>query len=174
MRDTNIRLRPLEPEDIDFLYEWENDSRFWAFSDTVFPYSRYALKQFVAASGEENLLLNRQMRFVVEAVIEGERHRIGMADLFDIDLINGRAAIGFLIIPRFQRMGFAEKALELLERYASHQLNLHQIYAYIREDNAPCLAMFVKKEYERHALLKDWSREGKNYFSVTLFQKILG
>ena len=39
----SVRLRALEPEDIDVLYKWENDTRIWKMSNTVAPFSKYVL-----------------------------------------------------------------------------------------------------------------------------------
>jgi len=38
-----ITLRPLEPEDIELLYAWENDMELWEMSNTKTPFSRYIL-----------------------------------------------------------------------------------------------------------------------------------
>ena len=46
-----IRLRALEPEDIDTLYKWENDTRIWKMSNTVAPFSRYTLRRFIENQG---------------------------------------------------------------------------------------------------------------------------
>ena len=29
LENKKIKLRALEPEDLDFLYKWENDTKFW-------------------------------------------------------------------------------------------------------------------------------------------------
>ena len=47
LRNDIIALRALEPTDLDTLYRWENDSRLWYASDTVAPYSRAALWQYL-------------------------------------------------------------------------------------------------------------------------------
>ena len=36
----NISLRPLEPEDIELLYRWENDIEVWTVSNKKPPYSK--------------------------------------------------------------------------------------------------------------------------------------
>ena len=42
-----IRLRAIEPEDLDYLYRIENDKRLWDVGETNMPYSRYALHEYV-------------------------------------------------------------------------------------------------------------------------------
>ena len=38
-----VQLRALEPEDIDFLYQLENDQTLWEVSETQAPFSRQLL-----------------------------------------------------------------------------------------------------------------------------------
>ena len=40
MQDENILIRALEPEDLEYLYKWENDMDLWDVSDTLTPYPR--------------------------------------------------------------------------------------------------------------------------------------
>ena len=40
-----VRLRALEPEDLDFLFTTENNTAFWEVSNTQAPFSRFVLKQ---------------------------------------------------------------------------------------------------------------------------------
>ena len=42
-----IRLRAPEPEDLELLYKWENDTSLWLAGNTRAPYSRFQLKQYI-------------------------------------------------------------------------------------------------------------------------------
>ena len=42
-----IRLRAVEPGDVDLMYEWENDYDIWPVSGTTEPFSRHQLERFV-------------------------------------------------------------------------------------------------------------------------------
>ena len=42
-----IQLRALEPEDLNRLYKWENDSSIWSVSGTLMPFSKFILEEFV-------------------------------------------------------------------------------------------------------------------------------
>ena len=46
----NIRLRALEPEDLEWLYSVENDEELWQWGSSNVPYSRYTLKTYIAES----------------------------------------------------------------------------------------------------------------------------
>ena len=47
LKNDLVTLRALEPTDLDILYKWENDTALWVVSDTVAPYSREALWQYL-------------------------------------------------------------------------------------------------------------------------------
>ena len=40
-----IRLRAVEPGDVDLMYEWENDCDIWPVSGTTEPFSRHQLER---------------------------------------------------------------------------------------------------------------------------------
>ena len=42
-----VTLRPIEPEDIDFLYNLENDMTLWEVSETQKPFSRDVLRKYL-------------------------------------------------------------------------------------------------------------------------------
>ena len=43
----HINLRALEPKDLDFLFNTENDESFWEISSTQTPFSKYLLKKYI-------------------------------------------------------------------------------------------------------------------------------
>lgn len=47
MQDENILIRALEPEDLEYLYKWENDMDLWDVSDTLTPFSHFTLKKYI-------------------------------------------------------------------------------------------------------------------------------
>ena len=50
INDDIIRLRALEPEDLECLYQWENDMDLWEVSDTLTPFSLFTLKKYIPPS----------------------------------------------------------------------------------------------------------------------------
>ena len=61
MHNQLITLRALEPTDLDTLYTWENDATLWAVTDTVAPYSRKVLWQYLENSTTD-IYTNRALR----------------------------------------------------------------------------------------------------------------
>ena len=46
LTNDRIYLRAVEPEDMDIMYEMENDPSMWDISNFTVPYSRYVLRQY--------------------------------------------------------------------------------------------------------------------------------
>ena len=38
LENSNIRLRAPEPEDLEILYKWENDTSLWEYGASITPY----------------------------------------------------------------------------------------------------------------------------------------
>ena len=48
-----VRLRAVEPEDAELLYEWENDPAVWAVSGTTEPFSREQIQRFIERQADD-------------------------------------------------------------------------------------------------------------------------
>ena len=60
-----VRLRAMEPEDLDMLYHIENDRSLWNISATNVPYSRYALHNYIA-DAKNDIYIDGQLRMMIE------------------------------------------------------------------------------------------------------------
>jgi len=165
-----VRLRALEPEDIDLLYEWENDSEIWEVSNTLEPFSKYVLSKYIKES-QRDIFASRQVRLIIETF---DKKAVGSIDLFDFDPIHLRAGVGILIHNQDdRRLGYASEALRLIDSYAATYLRLHQLYANISEDNEPSIRLFTGNGFWLCGTKKDWRNTPEGWKSELLFQKIL-
>ncbi len=165
-----IRLRALEPEDIDILFEWENDTEIWEISNTFEPFSKYILAKYIKDS-QRDIYESKQIRMIIETL---EGIPVGAIDLFDFDPFHFRAGIGILIHSKNDRkLGYATNALELLCNYASDYLRMHQLYANITEDNITSIHLFKKVGFELVGVKKEWRRTLNGWKNELMFQKIL-
>jgi diamine N-acetyltransferase len=155
-----IKLRALEPDDLDFLYQLENDESVWEVSNTSTPYSKFVLKQYLD-NAHRDIYEVKQLRLVICKL--KEQSAIGFIDLFDFDPKNRRIGVGIVISSEIEReKGFAFEALNLVEKYAFKHLNVHQVFCNITEDNAPSIRLFEKAGYRKAGVKKDWIyQEGK-------------
>ena len=92
-----IELRAVEPEDLDALYRWENDSSLWIYGSTVSPFSRYLLKQYIE-NYTADITRDKQLRLII--MRKESRQVIGAIDCFDYDTTNRKAAIGAFMFMR--------------------------------------------------------------------------
>ena len=163
-----IELRAVEPEDLDALYRWENDSSLWIYGSTVSPFSRYLLKQYIE-SYTADITRDKQLRLII--MRKESRQVIGAIDCFDYDITNRKAAIGLLIDPDHKRQGFGRDALETFIEYAFRFLHLHQLYVHIPVCNTASIALFRTCGFHESTRLKDWIRLPQGYTDALIFQK---
>lgn len=165
----HIKLRALEPEDLEFLYSMENNSLFWEVSHTQAPFSKYVLRQYLENS-HLDLYEAKQLRLMIT---EKETEvRIGMIDLFDFNPQHQRAGVGIAIHSESQKKGYATEALELLIAYCFKHLNLHQLYVNITPDNTKSIALFTKFGFVNVGTKKDWLLIEGTYKDELIFQLI--
>lgn len=163
-----IELRAVEPEDLDALYRWENDSSLWIYGSTVSPFSRYLLKQYIE-NYTADITRDKQLRLII--MRKESRQVIGAIDCFDYDTTNRKAAIGLLIDPDHKRQGFGRDALETFIEYAFRFLHLHQLYVHIPVCNTASIALFRTCGFHESTRLKDWIRLPQGYTDALIFQK---
>lgn len=165
-----IKLRPLEPEDLESLYQWENDPKIWQVSNTMVPFSRYILKQYLEES-HRDIFETKQLRLIIE---DSDGQAVGAFDLFDFDPYHQRAGIGILIYNKDDRgKGLASDALILISKYAIEILGLHQLYANITVDNKASIHLFQKVGFQLAGTKRDWIKTSNGWLNEELYQKIL-
>jgi diamine N-acetyltransferase len=170
LENENILLRALEPEDLDALYKWENDSTLWQYGSTLTPYSKFALRDYIANSSLD-IVQSRQLRLMI--VYKKTNQLIGTIDLYDFDALNLRAGVGILLDADYRNQGLGLQALSLMKEYAFRFLLLKQLYAYVPQTNLPSYKLFKKSGYLETALLKSWLKTTEGFVDVYLMQLLL-
>lgn len=169
LKGEHIYLRALEPEDLDFVYEIENNTSLWNLSDTQTPYSRFLIKQYLE-NAQQDIYEAKQLRL---AICSLSKETIGLIDLFDFDIKNKRAGIGILIKDKAYRYkGYGKEALNLLVNYCFKTLHLHQVYANISETNEASLRLFENNGFKKIGLKEDWSFDGQQFSNEYILQRV--
>lgn len=170
MIGNNLLLRAPEPADIDIIYRWENDMRIWHLGNTLAPYSRFAIEQFVLNT-ENDIYASKQLRLMIDWHNSPKgTETIGSLDLFDFDPHHLRAGIGILIDEPYRNRGFATEALELLISYCFNTLNLHQLYCNIEPSNPESIHLFAKAGFLLCGTKKEWLKREGNWLDELMFQ----
>ena len=165
----NIHLRALEPEDLDFLYEIENNESIWEVSNTQTPYSKWVLKQYLE-NAHQDIFEAKQLRLVI--ISSATNEKIGLIDLFDFDAKNSRAGIGIIISENFRNQGIGKESLQLISNYAFTHLNLYQLFANITTNNEASLLLFSNFGFQKIGVKKDWNKINGIFVDEVLFQLI--
>lgn len=165
----NIKLRAIEPDDIDILYTWENNSEIWHLSNTLVPFSKNILRKYIENS-HEDIFTSKQLRLIVE---NDKGEAVGLIDLFDFDFFNSRAGIGILIHDEKNRKkGFASEALSLLIDYCFEILQINQIYCNINTNNIASIKLFTNAGFEISGTKKMWNKTLNGFIDEHFLQLI--
>lgn len=170
LREENVRLCALEPDDVELIMSIENDSESWIFSGVSAPVSHNALVQY-ALDYDADPLKTGQLRLTIK--IDGTQNPVGLIDLFEIDFINSHAFVGIYVIKQFRNQGIAGRALKALAPYTHEVLNLNSLCAKVCTSNDISLNLFEKAGYVKKGVLSDWIRCSDRSYSVALMQLML-
>ncbi|ASV31950.1 GNAT family N-acetyltransferase [Maribacter cobaltidurans] len=169
LQGNKVKLRALEKEDLDLLFELENNPSVWEISGTITPYSRDVLKLYLD-NAHRDIYDVKQLRLVICTL---NNESLGLIDLFDFDPKNKRAGIGVLINDKGDRnKGIGTESLEILCKYAFKTLQLKQLYANILEENERSIHLFKKLGFELVGTKKNWIFSEGVFKNELLFQKI--
>ncbi len=170
LNNSQIALRAIDPEDLDQLYGWENETALWIHGNTLAPYSKLVLRQYINDALTMDIYQSKQLRLMID--LREEEQTIGTVDLYEIDAHNRRAGIGILIDEKYRKKGYASQALEIMRSYAFNFLYLHQLYAYISISNTNSINLFEKAGYKEVGILRDWVQRSESFEDVKLYQII--
>ena len=155
LENNNIKLRAIEPSDVDIIYNWENDTNIWNVSNTITPYSKNIIATYVKHA-HLDIFQTKQLRLIIELI--NEKIPIGTIDLFDFDPFHKRAGVGILIAENeYKQKGYATNALTILIEYSFKTLNLNQLYCSISENNKNSILLFKKLGFEITGVKKAWN-----------------
>ena len=162
----NIRLRALEPEDLDLFYKWENDSSIWKISQTYKPFSRDLLKRYLE-NAHQDIFTVKQLRLMIER----DGVAIGTIDLFDYEPIHARAGLGIWIVQESnRRQGYAIESLRLIIEYAFFKLQLNQLYCNISANNQASINLFSALDFALIGVKKKWNKSPNGWEDELMFQ----
>ena len=169
LKGEHIYLRALEPEDLEFIHNIENDESVWEISNTITPYSKFLIKQYLKQA-HKDIFEVKQLRLIISTY---DDMALGMIDLFDFDFKNKRAGIGILVKEKkYRAKGFGSEALKLLINYSFMHLGLHQLYCNISEENDISIKLFTNQGFKKIGLKKDWILVNGAYKNEFIFQLI--
>ena len=171
LKGQKTQLRAVEPEDIQLIFEWENNENNWQLSNTLTPFSKHSIKQFVEVE-HRGIFENKQLRLMIDA--HSIPKTVGSIDLFDFDPFHLRAGVGILINDLSDRQeGYASEGLDLLIEYAKEVLALNQLYCSISPSNKASIQLFESKGFTHTGTQKLWHRTSKHQWEDIYFYQLI-
>lgn len=155
LKGDKVMLRAVEPSDASLLMLWENDPENWKVTDTEVPFSLHGIMQLI--DQQRDFRATGQLRLMI-CELSSEKP-IGTIDLYDADFKNGNAAVGILLAEHIYRQkGYALQSLELMLKFASDVLDLHNLTCSIQATNLESIGLFEKAGFTKVGERKDWYR----------------
>ncbi len=166
-----VRLRALEPEDVDLLYAWENNTEVWLVSSTLVPFSKAEIAEYIK-SASRDIYIARQLRLMIETN-ENSAKTLGAVDLYDFDPFHLRAGVGILVAgEENRRKGYASDALRVLINYCFDYLHMKQLYCSIPDGHEASIRLFESLGFMPCGRKKQWVRTPKGWIDELMFQLI--
>lgn len=164
-----VSLRALEPEDLECLYEIENDMSLWDVGVTNVPYSKNVILDYITQSTGD-IYTDKQVRLMAE---NNKGEVVGIVDLMDFSPKHNRAELGLVVKDEYRGMGYAASILAKVIEYAKNTIHLHQIYAFVPENNKSCVKLMQVSGFQWTMLIEEWLFDGDNYNNAIFFQRFL-
>lgn len=166
-----VRLRALEPRDVDIIYDWENDTDVWQVSNTLAPFSKNIINKYVNSS-HQDIYEAKQLRLMIDARDIGSNPlTVGTIDLFDFEPYHNRAGIGILIgNEKYRNKGYASSAIDIMIEYCFKVLALNQVYCNINANNEISIKLFQSKGFVISGTKKAWTKTGHQYHDEHFMQ----
>lgn len=165
----DVRLRAMEPEDLDLLYTIENNMQLWNVGATNVPYSRFLLHDYIAhAAGD--IYTDKQVRMIVE---NESGKTIGIVDIVNFTPQHQRAELGVVIQNQYRGKGYGKAVVLKAIEYALRVLHLHQIYVVVNANQTSTITLFSQIGFMKQCGLKDWLYDGHEYQDAVVLQYFL-
>ncbi|MDR0894219.1 MAG: GNAT family N-acetyltransferase [Prevotellaceae bacterium] len=169
LTNDRIRLRAMEPEDLELIFRLENEPDQWNISNFTVPYSRYAVKRYLEET-KNDLFADQELRLVIVRCADGVA--IGTIDVIDFSPLHKRGEVGIVVGREHRNEGYAKEALQLLCDYVFDYLCLKQLVAHVPTDNNVSMHLFTSCGFVQCGVLKEWLFVEDTYRDVALLQRI--
>lgn len=163
---TELKIRPLEREDLHFIHKLQNDPEIMAYWFDE-PYHTIEKLQFLY---DQQIHSSNERRFVVTH----EDELVGIVELMYMNPIHRNVEFQIIIDPAFQGRGFAVPATRLALDYAFRVLNMHKVYLFVDTTNKAAIHIYKKIGFVMESTLKESFFVEGNYhdaFIMSMFQR---
>ncbi len=160
-----VRLRALEPKDIERAYTWINDREVTRYLTARYPLS-HADEQRWLDEAPTNGFANG-VRLAIETK---DGVHIGNLDLNQTRPEDRKAGLGIMIGEKaYWSNGYGTDAIVTLLRFAFHEMNLNRVWLQVFEFNERAIACYQKCGFKEEGRLRqDYYHDGRYWDSVAM------
>ncbi|HEX5874716.1 MAG TPA: GNAT family N-acetyltransferase [Pyrinomonadaceae bacterium] len=152
-------LRWISEDDIDGLYAIFSDPqvvRYWSSGPLPNREAAAAMQREIADSNEKETMIKWGLALRDSNLV------IGTATLFNLNLDNGRAEIGYAMGRAHWGKGYMNEALSALVSHAFEVMNLRRLEADVDPRNATSIRTLERLGFQREGFLRErWHVEGE-------------
>ena len=113
---------------------------------------------------EDLLQKNEAINWII--ALKDTNEMIGYIGMYRLQKENFRTEVGYMILPKFQRNGFADEALKAVVHYGFTKLKFNSIFAVIDPENAASRKVLAKNNFIKEGYFhQDFHFENKFYDS---------
>jgi len=154
-----VCLRPLVESDVDALFDIFSDAqvmRYWSTAPLENKEAARSLYEEIALANSRGSMKKWGVATLADDIV------IGTATLFNLEISNGRAELGYAQNRARWGQGFMHEALQALLDYSFNQLNLRRLEADVDPRNAASIRTLERLGFQREGLLRErWHVNGE-------------
>ena len=162
LEGTLVRLRPLEPADLEREYRWINDREV-----TRYLAARYPIAMEQEERWLRELPANDFTHGVRLAIETKDGVHIGNLDLHQPNVEDRKAGLGIMIGDKdYWSNGYGTDAIVTLLRFGFEQMNLHRVWLHVFEFNERAIACYKKCGFQIEGRLREHRYSEGRYWDV--------
>jgi RimJ/RimL family protein N-acetyltransferase len=152
-------LRWISEDDIDSLYEIFSDPQVMRYWSTIPLPNREAAAELQREIAEGN---ESEKMFKWGVALRDSGSVIGTATLFNLNVDNGRAELGYAMARAYWGKGYMNEALEALVSHAFEVMGLRRLEADVDPRNAASIRTLERLGFQREGFLRErWHVNGE-------------
>ena len=161
-----VRLRSIEPSDIQHFIRWNLNSERARYIDFVWPpVSQVSLMEWVEVQSRRKLE-DDSFHWIIEV---NDRTAVGSISTHDCNSRVGTFSYGVDIAPEHQRKGYAREAIRLVLKYYFEELRYQKVTVPVHSDNEASLRLHERLGFQREGVHRQMGFSRGQYFDVIWF-----
>jgi len=167
METERLRLRRIEPKDLEDLFEMRTESGLIEFTDNVLDKTREETKIYMekmhqgVTDGE----------FIIWAMEHKETGKvIGTISIWNIRWEEMTAELGYGMNSSYQKRGYMQEALRMITDYVFEKMNLQVIEAYTEEKNSSSRRLLERLHFRETGMEDDQGINSERVYHMVVYK----